>query len=71
MSYHVSDEMPQEWIAPALDSIGMKVSDDRAAAVEARMREAYRAMLVKIRIQSLHASLRVACFAAAQMHKDG
>lgn len=70
MPYVIPESMPQDWLVPALESVNVPVTDDRAEHIEFMMQKTYRDFLDKIGMETLNARLRVACFASAQLHKD-
>lgn len=71
MPFIIPESMPQDWLVPALDGLGISVSDDRSEAIEAAMKKTYNDILVSARISTLNARLRVGCLASAHLSKDG
>lgn len=70
MPYVIPETMPQDWLVPALESVNIPVTDDRAEHIEFMMKQTYRKLLDKNGLATLNARLRAACLASAHLHKD-
>ena len=70
MPYLTPEHMPQDWLVPALESIGVSIDDPRADEIERTMRETYQRVLEESGVMTLNGRLRAACLAAVQGRKD-